>query len=246
MQLHNRTILITGGGSGIGLELARALAVQNDVAIAGRNQARLLRAVNAEPRLRAIELDVTSEGSAQSALAQSIELLGGLDVLVNAAGVAHAVALEDPAAPRAVEEDIATNLVGALRMSRLALPHLRKSESGALVFISSALALTAAPGLVVYGATKAAIHSVARSLRAELAGQVRVFDVLPPFVDTELAAGLGHNKLSARAVAREIVSGLERDRLEIRIGRVSALAVMTRVWPAAADRIVARELAAPA
>src|SRR5216683_615406 len=109
MKLSNRNVLITGGGSGIGLELARALAAENTVLIAGRNQARLQRAVSAEPRLRAIELDVTSEGSAQAAVARAVELLGGLDLLVNAAGVAHAVPLEDPAAGPAVEADIATN-----------------------------------------------------------------------------------------------------------------------------------------
>ena len=131
----------------------------------------------------------------------------------------------------AVEEEVAVNLLGSLRMTRLALPHLRHSDDGAVVFLSSALALTAAPGLASYAATKAAIHSAARSLRVELAGQVKVFDVLPPFVDTDLARGIGRTKLSAQRVAAEIIDGLRRDRLEIRIGQIGALAVLSRLVP---------------
>jgi uncharacterized oxidoreductase len=111
------------------------------------------------------------------------------------------------------------------------------------VFVSSALALTASPGLATYAASKAAVHSLARSLRAELAGQVRVFDVLPPFVDTQLATSFGGAKLSTLGVAADIVDGLRRDRLEIRIGRVKALATVGRIWPSMADRIIAGELA---
>jgi short-subunit dehydrogenase involved in D-alanine esterification of teichoic acids len=73
MKLHSRNILITGGSSGIGLELARALAVDNSVLIAGRNRARLEHAVSAEPRLRPIELDVTSEGPAQGLTGDPME-----------------------------------------------------------------------------------------------------------------------------------------------------------------------------
>jgi uncharacterized oxidoreductase len=127
-------------------------------------------------------------------------------------------------------------------MARLALPHLERADDGAVVFLSSALALTAAPGLASYAATKAAIHSFARSLRAEMAGQVKVFEVLPPFVDTALAAGIPGTKIPPDAVAAAIVDGLLRDRFEIRVGRVNALAWVGRLWPAAADRIIAREL----
>lgn len=79
-------------------------------------------------------------------------------------------------------------------------------------------------------------------MRAELAGQVKVFDVLPPFVDTELARGVGRTKLSPERVAAAIVDGLRRDRLEIRIGQIGALVVLSRLAPPLADAIVAREI----
>jgi uncharacterized oxidoreductase len=171
-----------------------------------------------------------------------VEQLGGIDILVNCAGVLHPIDMETDASARAVEEEVAVNLLGSLRMTRLALPHLRRSADGAVVFLSSALALAAAPGLASYAATKAAIHSIARSLRVELAGQVKVFDVLPPFVDTDLARGIGRTKVSSQRVAAEIIDGLRGERLEIRIGQISALAMLSRLAPRVADAIVAREI----
>jgi uncharacterized oxidoreductase len=133
-------------------------------------------------------------------------------------------------------------VLGSLRMTRLALPLLRRSDDGAVVFLSSALALVSAPGLAVYAATKAATHSLARSLRRELADEIKVFEVVPPLVDTELAADIGGNKLSPEQVAREIVRGLRRDRYDIEVGRVRQLAVLGRLAPSWADRIVARTM----
>jgi uncharacterized oxidoreductase len=241
MDLRNRRILITGGASGIGLELARRLNDGNHVVVAGRDSAKLEQAVAADPALGAVQLDVTSEASSRAALGDVVERLGGLDILVNSAGIMGPIAFTDAAEAASVEAEVGVNLVGSMRMTRLALPHLERPD-GAVVFLSSALALTAAPGLASYAATKAGVHSFARSLRAELAGQVSVFDVLPPFVDTALAAGFDGAKLSPHAVAADIVAGMRRDRFEIRAGRVNALAWMARLSPAAADRIIAREL----
>lgn len=242
MDLHDRRILITGGTSGIGLELARLLSTNNRVVVAARDIARHQREVAADSGLHSVMLDVTSEVDARVALAEVIERMGGLDILVNSAGILRQVAHSEVIAAAAVEAEVGVNLLGSIRMTRLALPALERAGDGAVVFLSSALALTAAPGLASYAATKAGVHSFARSLRAELGGQVKVFDVLPPFVDTELASGFAGPKLSPDTVAAAIVAGLRRDRFEIRIGRVNALASMARLWPAAADRIVAREL----
>ncbi len=242
MNIKEQRILITGGGSGIGLALARGLAGDNRVVVAGRDPARLAQAAATKPGLLTVRLDVTSEEQSRTAVDWVVEQLGGIDILVNSAGVMHPVGIETDAAAQAVEEEVAINLVGSLRMTRLALPHLRRSVDGAVVFLSSALALAAAPGLTSYAATKAAIHSAARSLRVELAGQVKVFDVLPPFVDTDLARDVGRTKVSPQKVAAEIINGLRRERLEIRIGQIGALAVLSRLAPPVADAIVAREI----
>ncbi len=242
MNLKNQRVLITGGGSGIGLALALGLAGGNNVVVASRDPAKLERATAANPGLRSLPLDVTAEEQSRMVVKWALEQLGGIDILVNSAGVLRPVGIETDASERAVEEEVAVNLLGSIRMTRLALPHLRRSADGAVVFLSSALALTAAPGLASYAATKAAVHSVARSLRAELAGQVKVFDVLPPFVDTELAQGVGRTKLTPQRVAAEIIAGLRGERFEIRIGQIGALAVLSRLAPPVADAIVRREI----
>jgi uncharacterized oxidoreductase len=117
---------------------------------------------------------------------------------------------------------------------------LRKSDDGAVVMLSSALALVSSPRMAVYAATKAAIHSLARSLRAELEGEVKVFDVLPPWVESSLSRTVSGAKILPEDVADEIVAGLRKDRFEIRVGRIKQLSVISRISPPLADSIAAR------
>jgi uncharacterized oxidoreductase len=242
MRLEQRKILITGGGSGIGLALAKALAPTNDVVIGGRDVRKLERARASLPTLQTIRLDVSSEGESRAAIDWMTDRLGGIDLLINCAGVLNDQAFES-AADSAITEEVAVNLLGTVRMTRVALPFLRRSDDGAVVFLSSAVALGASPGVAVYGATKAAVHSLARSLRAEFRGQVKVFDVLPPWVDTELARGVGRTAMPAARAADEIVRALRRDQFQVYIGRIKALGVISRLAPAFADAILARESA---
>jgi uncharacterized oxidoreductase len=243
MELAGKKILVTGGGSGIGLELARRLAARNQVVIAGRDEERLERARADTPALHARGLDVTSEDHARDAIAWIEDELGGLELLVNNAGLLRSYGLTDADTAERTDEDFEVNVLGALRMTRLALPLLESGQEGAVVFISSAMALAAVPGYAVYAATKAAVHSLARSLRVELKPRgIRVFEVLPPLVDTGQVRGVDVPKLSAGAVAEAIVSGLERDREEIRVGQVKQLAPIARLVPALGDRLVLRAL----
>ena len=241
MKLEGRRILITGGGSGMGLELARRLADNNQVVIAGRDEERLERARSETPTLYAHKLDVTSDQEAQAAVTWLKGEFGGLDVLVNNAGLFRGYPFSADDAWEKSVDDVETNFVGALRMTRLALPLLEASREGAVVFISSAVALAAVPGFAVYSATKAAVHSLARSARAELRpGGIRVFEVLPPLVDTGPVRDLDAPKLSPGAVADAIVAGIERDREEIRVAQVRQLAMISRIRPSLADRLVTR------
>ena len=243
MRLEKKRILITGGGSGIGLELARQLADASDVVIAGRTTSKLKAARADNPRLRVAQLDVTSEESAAYVIEWLASDLGGLDVLVNNAGVFRGGAVADAGAATSVTEELETNLGGAVRMTRLALPLLRRAPEAGIVFVSSAVALTAMPGLSVYAATKAGLHSFARSLRAELDGtSVRVFEALPPVVDTEMTRGLDVAKLSASKAAEAIIAGIRRGKDQIPIAQVRPLLIMARLSPRAADGIVQRAL----
>jgi uncharacterized oxidoreductase len=243
MNLNGKKILITGGGSGIGLELARRLSGANEVVIAGRDEAKLERARAQAPALKTIRLDVTSENEAQHAVKAVVGDLGGLDLLVNSAGVMGRYAFSSREAAAKSVEEVEVNLSGAIRMTRLALPLLDISSEAGVVFMSSAVALAAVPEFAVYGATMAALHSLARSLRAELESKrIRVFEVLPPLVDTDLAGSLDVPKIQPAVVVDAIVAGLARNREEIRVDRVKQLAPLARLVPRLADRIVQRAL----
>ena len=239
MRLTDRRILITGGGSGIGHALARTLAPENRVAIGGRDEARLEEARASTPRLEAIRLDVTSERDAARVIGELGQRLGGLDVLINSAGVMHAGAIDGAGADASAVQDVEINLLGTIRVTRLALPMLRASDDGAVVMLSSALALVSSPGMAVYAATKAAVHSLARSLRVELQGRVKVFDVLPPWTDSDLSREVRGAKITPERVAGDVVEGLRRNHYEIRVGRIKQLAVIARISPSLADSIAA-------
>ncbi len=239
MRLDHRKVLITGGGSGTGLAVARALAPTHDVGLPGARDLKPEPARAGTPSLRTLRLDVRSEDDARAAVEWMQSHVRGMDLLVHCAGV-----LKTSSDGGAETEQVEINLLGSIRMTRHALPLLRQTPEGAVVFLSSAMALGAAPGFAVYAATKAAVHSYARSLRAELAGAVRVFDVLPPWVDTEIGRGRGRSRLSPARVADAIVRALRRDQYDVPIGPIGALGVLARVSPSLADAILARELAA--
>jgi uncharacterized oxidoreductase len=125
-------------------------------------------------------------------------------------------------------------------MTRLALPYLRQADEAAVIFLSSVVAIAPAPGFAVYSATKAAVHSLARSLRRELAGQVRIFDVLPTWVDTDLARSLAGSKLAPSAVADALLRAMARDRYEVLVGQAGVVALANRVSAGLAETLVAR------
>jgi uncharacterized oxidoreductase len=222
------------------LALARRLAPQARVAIAGRQPDKLRAAAGGSPGILVQQLDVADDASAASAVEAVAASLGGIDLLVNAAGNMTAYRIEDADAMRRAELDVATNFLGSIRMTRLALPFLRQSKTGGVVLISSVVALAPAPGFAIYSATKAAVRSLARSMRRELAGAVSVYEVLPTWTDTPQAASLRVGKLTPDAVAAAIVSGIERDRWEIRVGRAGTVDFVNRLRPSLAEALVAR------
>ena len=178
MRLTDRRILIIGGARGSGWPGHYGPRTGSRSLVATRPGSTRRASI---PRPDAVRLDVTSEEDAARAIRDLQECMGGLDVLINGAVVTHAGAFDEPEADRAAAQEIEINLLGTIRVTRLALPLLRRSDDGAVVLRSSALALVSSPGMAVYASMKAAVHSLARLLRAELNGEVKGFDVLPPW-----------------------------------------------------------------
>lgn len=236
MLLKNEIVLVTGGSSGIGAEIARQFrALGNHVIICGRNEEKLTAAaamLDAHP----IRCDVANVEDCQQMLSEIDMMFGRLDILVNCAGIMLMYEFQSEAdTPERIRTEIEINAIAPLRLSHMALPLLRESEEPAIVFVSSGLAYIPFPGTPVYSGTKALIHHSAMALRHQLAGiGVKVFELLPPVTDTPLAEGMdtgSFRKTPPPEVVAELITAMRKDRFEIPAGASKQVRLMSRLAP---------------
>ena len=239
MKLKNRTILITGGTSGIGLGLATQLNQRgNTVIVTGRDQAKLEAVRRALPGVYAFESDVTDPGEIAALYDRVLAQFPALDTLINNAGIMRNLNLNQNRDLTDVTREIETNLSGPVRMVQQFLPHLKTREHALIVNVSSGLAFIPFPLSPVYSATKAAIHSFTLVLRAQLDGaSVTVVELAPPPVETPLFRGefeeesRGQQAMSVETLVQRAVVGIEAGKLEIRPGLSNVLKAMSRIAP---------------
>lgn len=188
MNISGNTILITGGGSGIGRALAEALhAKGNKVIIAGRREHVLDEVTAANPGMESMLLDIQDKSDIEAFAKQAVARFPQLNVVLNNAGI-----MKDENVPAAdnlaiAEETITTNLLGPIRLTTALLPHLLKQPRAAVLTVSSGLAFVPLAPTPTYSATKAAIHSWSLGLREQLKQTaVEVIEIAPPYVQTEL------------------------------------------------------------
>ena len=248
MKLQHKTVLITGGTSGIGFELARQLQQRgNTVIVTGRDQTRLDSARRTLPDIHVFQSDV-SEPDAIAALSDRVlARFPALDTLVNNAGIMRNLNFNRDRDLSEVTREIDINLSGPVRMIQRFLPHLKARSSALIINVSSGLAFVPFPASPVYSATKAALHSFTLSLRAQLAGSnVTVVELAPPGVETPLFRGefeelmKGQKGMDVEVLVQRAIAGIEAGRLEIRPGLSNMLKIMSRVAPG----IIFRQLTA--
>ena len=190
MKTTGNTILVTGGGSGIGLALARRWHdAGNNVIITGRNTAKLDAAIAGRPNMAAVSLDVTDADAIAAFAKEIVAKHPGLNVLVNNAGIMSA---EDASAKRDLTEaeaTVVTNILGPIRLTDALVDHLAAQADSAIVNVTSGLAFVPFPKAPTYSATKAAMHSYSVALRIQHAGKVEVIELAPPAVRTDLTPG---------------------------------------------------------
>jgi 3-dehydrosphinganine reductase len=262
---RGRHALVTGGSSGIGRALALALVREGaNVAIVARGPERLAavrheleQAAGFGQRVAVAVADVAEAAQVERAVAECAAALGGLDLLVNYAGIALARRTAETTLAdyrRLLEVDF----LGAVHVTQAALPHLLAAGGAALVNVSSLAALLPIAGYAAYAPAKAALTAWSEVLRQELAPRgIRVSVAFPPDTDTPqlaeenrekppetraLAGGAG--LLSAEAVADSILLGVARGRAQIVPGASArAVATLARLFPGIVRRVIDRELA---
>ncbi len=242
MKLSGRTILITGGSSGIGLALATQLTARgNTLIITGRDQARLDAARAALPAIHTLQSDVSDPAAIASLYAEVSAHFPALDVLINNAGIMRKILVQSAGDDlRDITREVEINLSGPIRMAQQFLPLLKAKPSAAIVNVSSGLAFVPMAIAPVYCAAKAAMHSYSRSLRFQLRDtNVRVIELAPPGTETPLFRGEFEKEVKAMnmkgmpvdELAKVAIVGIEKGRLEIRPGLSNVLKAMSRLAP---------------
>ncbi|MGN9816341.1 SDR family oxidoreductase [Streptomyces sp. SD11] len=211
MDLSNRTVLIVGGTSGIGRELARRFAAAGStVAVGGRNREALSEL--AEEGFGTVRIDVTDQASVAAARDTVLARYPGLDTVVTMPGVMLLEDLRDPAHFEAAATTIDTNLVGTLRVIDAFTPHLVQRGEGTFITVTSGIAFLPFPPMPTYAASKAAVHAYSEALRAQLDGTgVSVVELVPPAVATAGQEKVNPHALPLDDFATEVMHLLSQD-----------------------------------
>jgi len=239
MKLTGRTILITGGGSGIGGGLAEAFhKLGNKVIITGRREKTLRDFAAKFPGMEAFSMDVAKDADVQRLYDVVAEKFPGLDTLVNNAGVMKWWDFAKPETlGEGLYEEIDINLKGLFRMTAVFLPLLMRQKESTLINVSSGLASVPLSRSPIYCATKAALHSFTQSLRHQLRKTpVRVVELAPPAVKTDLGKTPGvpdieYPMLSLESFIAQTMKALGTDTMELPIGQSKMLRLGSRVLP---------------
>lgn len=211
MDLSNRTVLVVGGTSGIGRELARRFAAAGStVAVAGRNPEALSEL--AAEGFGTFGVDVTDGDSVDRARDAVLARYPGLDTVVTMSGVMLMEDLRDPAHFEAARTTIDTNLVGTIRVIDAFTPHLVGRGAGTFVTVTSGIAFLPFPPMPTYAASKAAVHAYSEALRAQLDGTgVDVVELVPPAVATAGQEKVNPHALPLDDFATEVMQLLSQD-----------------------------------
>jgi uncharacterized oxidoreductase len=206
MQISNRTVLIVGGTSGIGLGLARRFAAAGSTVIVGG------RSSGGVDGLESVVIDVTDADSVARAREEVLARHPDLDVVVTMAGVMLVEDLRDPAHFVQAEATIAVNLLGTIRVIDAFTPHLVARGGGNIITVTSGIAFLPFPLMPTYGASKAGVHAYTESLRAQLAGTgIEVSELVPPAVATAGRESINPAALPLDGFLDEVVALLKAD-----------------------------------
>ena len=244
MTIEGKTILITGGSSGIGLESAKQFLTEGArVIITGRNQNKLEEAKKLLPSVIIIKSDVENPEDSK-VLFDTVVSLGGIDILYNNAGVgspALNLGIKNDQILKNAIYEMNINYFGVIRLNTLFIDMLKSREESAIINTTSILSIVPALEEPTYSATKAALSFYTRTLRKNLeilGSKVKVFELLPPVVATEMTAQRKDKKMTPEQLVKELITAIKKDRYTIRVGDTKLLYMVSRFFPQLAFNLV--------
>jgi uncharacterized oxidoreductase len=240
--MKNKIIVITGGASGIGLAIIKELIGSNTVVSIDRTPAKIAALKAALPKVDTVKADVTSSDELNAAITHIEKLYGKIDVLINNAGKGGKfdfVNSEEKQMMDIIAQEMAINYTAPIMLTKKALPLLKKSNEPIVVIVSSGLAYVPMSFLGTYCASKAAIHFVTMSMRLQLeALKIRVVEVLPPVVDTDLSKEATVAKMPADKFAKLFLAKLSKGENVMNIGQTAGLEKFSRFLPKTAFKML--------
>jgi len=239
MELKDSTVLITGGTSGIGLELVKQLSEQGaNVIVTGRDPNALKQTKQTFPKIHTFRSDVSDPNDIEQLYRDVIPQFPDLNILINNAGLMRLIDLQDSSLDLInINREISTNLSGTIQMVQQFLPHLIKKEAAAIVNVSSGIAFMAYSSAPVYSASKAGVRAYTQALRLQLEEtNVKVFEMIPPGVNTNLQNDwlVPPNPammMNVDKIVNLAIKGLLKDKKEFRPFLISVIKVASRVVP---------------
>ena len=239
-----RTILLTGGTSGIGLALFKQLHREgHHLIVAARNHTKLTQLQNQYDEVNCYICDLSSRQQIEILSDKIIKNHPDLSVIIHNAGIQYTpTLLDDDFSYDSIEHETTVNFLAPVWITSLLLPLLiNHHQQCSIVNISSGLALAPKTNSSIYSATKAAIHSFSQSLRYQLDGtNIQSIEAIIPLVDTAMTRGRGKGKLPTTYVAEQIIKGIKAQQPEIYIGKAKLLPLLMRLSPSLVKRILRR------
>lgn len=239
MKLQGNKILITGATAGIGEALLNNfLSLGNQVIALGRNEQKLKELAQKDKRIIPSFCDISKAEDLDKLTLFIEQHHPDTNILINNAGIQYNYHFaEEPQLLGKIEQEINVNFLAPLKLIALMLPTLKSNKNAAIVNVSSGLGLSPKKQAPVYCGTKAGIHIFSKALRYQLE-HPKVFEIIPPLVDTQMTSGRGKGKITPEQLAEEFIAAFRKDKFEVSIGKVKLLKFIKRLSPALADSIM--------
>ncbi|MCF1715631.1 SDR family NAD(P)-dependent oxidoreductase [Flavihumibacter sp. RY-1] len=235
MKLSGNTILITGGSSGIGLEMTKQFsALNNTVIICGRNKETLLEAQWQVPGIHIYTCDLALESDRLKLVAWLADNHPQLNVLINNAAIVHRENFTlDPNGYEKAVKEIETNLIAPIHLIHQLLPLLGTQPNAAIINITTGLVYTPRTLYPIYNSTKTALHSFTQVLREQIKpNPTEIIEVLFPVVNTPWHKGAAPKiAIQPKEAVEKMLKGIENKQTEIRVGAVQLLYFLQRLAP---------------